>query len=173
MASQFDTMAAKADILALLRVPQDLTLRFFAVFSRFEYALKRAGYVDKSVASRVTADWESFARDVVSTLEPSRVSRLLASCGYLQSHPPKKQVWKNDRLQWVGRGLNAGSALGEALRSVRTVRNNVFHGGKFPEGPIEEPLRDEQLVRDCLVVLEGLLALPLPRDVSKYFEPEE
>ena len=31
---------------------------------------------------------------------------------------------------------------------------------------------DEQLVRDCLGVLEGLLTLPLPRGVAEHFTPE-
>jgi len=55
------------------------------------------------------------------------------------------------------------------IRSLRIVRNNVFHGGKFPDGPIVEPLRDEALIRDCLAVFERLLDLPLPRDVARIF----
>jgi hypothetical protein len=51
------------------------------------------------------------------------------------------------------------------------VRNNVFHGGKFPDEPIAEPLRDEQLIRDCPAVLESLLNLPLPNGVADYFKP--
>ena len=52
---------------------------------------------------------------------------------------------------------------------MRTVRNNVFHGGKFRDGMITDPLRDKQLIRDCLAVLKGLLELPLPKDVANVF----
>jgi hypothetical protein len=57
------------------------------------------------------------------------------------------------------------------LLSVRTIRNNVFHGGKFPDGMITDPLRDEQLNRDCLAVLQSLLKLPLPNGVAEHFKP--
>jgi len=56
------------------------------------------------------------------------------------------------------------------LLSVRTVRNNLFHGGKFPDGVITDPLRDEQLIRDCLAFLKGLLGLPLPKGVANVFK---
>jgi hypothetical protein len=53
---------------------------------------------------------------------------------------------------------------------VRTVRNNLFHGGKFPRtGSVEEPLRNKKLITECLAVLDCLLKLPLPNDVKDYF----
>jgi hypothetical protein len=63
----------------------------------------------------------------------------------------------------------AGSEIEDILLSVRTVRNNVFHGGKFPDGPVPEPLRDEQLITDCLMVFQSLLVLPLPSGVGEHF----
>jgi hypothetical protein len=156
------------EILDLLNVPRELTLRFLAVFSRYEYALKRAGYVQGD-ESKISADWDTFARDV-STLDPSLIVSVLDSCAYLRQYPPKKQVLKDCRLQWVQRKGSVGSAIGDVLLSVRTVRNNVFHGGKFPEGPVVEPLRDEQLIRECLAVLEILLTLPLPNQVAEHFK---
>lgn len=158
-------------IFDLLKVPRELTLRFFAVFSRYEYALKRAGYVQGD-ESQVWAAWDLFATDL-EALESFAISQLLDQCEYLRTHGPKKQVLRSGRLRWVDRKGGTGSALRDILLSVRTVRNNVFHGGKFPEGPIEEPLRDERLIRDCLAVLEGLLKLPLPKGVAEYFKPEE
>ncbi len=59
--------------------------------------------------------------------------------------------------------------IGDVLQSVRTVRNNVFHGGKFSEGSVAEPLRDETLIRECVAVLNGLLELPLPKNVAGMF----
>jgi len=61
----------------------------------------------------------------------------------------------------------------EVLLSVRTVRNNVFHGGEFPDGPVAEPLRDERLVGDYLALLNALLVSPaIPEAVTRYFAPE-
>ena len=156
------------EILELLNVPRDLTLEFLAIFARFEFALKKAGYAQGD-DSKVSPDWDSFARDVAK-LDAAALAPMLNGCQYLQQHPPKKQVLQNGALQWVARQGTSGSAIGDVLLSVRTVRNNVFHGGKFPDGVITDPLRDEQLIRDCLAVLKGLLELPLPKDVATLFK---
>jgi hypothetical protein len=157
-------------ILDILNIPRELTLDFLATFSRFEFALKKAGYVEGN-EKNVSPAWDSFANDVAK-LGPTVLTPVLASCPYLQQHPPKKQILKDGRLQWVIRQGTSGSPIGDALLSVRTVRNNVFHGGKFPDGPITEPLRDEQLIRECLTLLDSLLNSPLPNNVADHFKPE-
>jgi hypothetical protein len=157
-----------ASILDLLNIPRELTLEFLATFARFEFALKKAGYAQGD-DSKVSPDWDSFARDVAK-LDAAVLAPVLSLCQYLQQHPPKKQVLRNGALHWVTRQGTSGSAIGDILLSVRTVRNNVFHGGKFPEGIITDPLRDEHLIHDCLVVLKGLLELPLPRNVARTYK---
>jgi hypothetical protein len=156
-------------ILDLLNVPHHLAVEFLATFARFEFALKKAGYLQGD-DSRVSPDWDSFARDVAK-LDAAVMAPILDACQYLQQHPPKKQILPNGQLRWVERQGTSGSAIGDVLLSVRTVRNNVFHGGTFPDGPVAEPLRDEQLIRDCLAVLEALLKLPLPNGVAENFKP--
>lgn len=42
------------------------------------------------------------------------------------------------------------------ILSLKTVRNNVMHGGKFPFGHGDEPTRDEQLIRGCVALLVAL-----------------
>lgn len=157
-----------ASILDSLNVPHELTLEFLATFARFEFALKKAGYVQGD-DSKVSPDWDSFARGV-ARLDAAVLAPILNTCKYLQEHPPKKQVLQNGALHWVLRQGTSGSAIGDVLLNVRTVRNNVFHGGKFPDGVITDPLRDEQLIRECLAVLKGLLELPLPKDVANIFK---
>jgi hypothetical protein len=156
-----------SSIIELLNVPKELTLEFLGTFARFEYALKRAGYVlgNEKWAS---ADWDRFAKEI-EVLGPTSLSPVLGCCQCLKDHPPRKQVLRDCRLQWVLRQGDSGSAVNEILLNVRTVRNNVFHGGKFPDGPIDEPLRDEQLVAECLAVLQSLLQLPLPQNVAEHF----
>lgn len=155
-------------ILDLLNVPRELTLEFLATFARFEFALKKAGYAQGD-DSKVSPDWDSFARDVAK-LDAAVLAPVLDACQYLQQHPPKKQVLQNGALHWVARQGTSGSAIGDVLLNVRTVRNNVFHGGKFPDGMITDPVRDEQLIHDCLAALQGLLELPLPKDVANIFK---
>lgn len=155
-------------ILDLLDVPRELTLEFLATFARFEFALKKAGYAQGD-DTKVLPDWDSFARDVAK-LDAAVLAPVLHACRYLQEHPPKKQILQNGSLQWVARQGTSGSAIGDVLLSVRTVRNNLFHGGKFPDGMITDPVRNEQLIQDCLAALQGLLDLPLPKDVSNIFK---
>jgi hypothetical protein len=156
-------------ILDLLNIPKALTLEFMATFARFEFALKKSGYA-RGDDSQVSPHWDAFANDVAK-LDAAVLAPVLNSCQYLQQHPPKKQVLQNGHLRWVERQGTSGSAIGDVLLSVRTVRNNVFHGGKFPDGMITDPLRDEQLIRDCLAVLQSLLKLPLPNNVAEHFKP--
>jgi hypothetical protein len=138
-----------------------------ATFSRFEFALKKAGYV-LGDDTKVSPDWDGFARDPAQ-LNAAVVAPVLKASQYLQQHPPKKQVLQNRNLHWVDRQGTSGSVIGDVLLSVRTVRNNVCHGGKFPDGFFAEPLRDEALIRDCVAVPDALLELPLPSNVAELF----
>jgi hypothetical protein len=147
------------DIIEQFHIPRELTVDFLGTFSRFEYALKRSGYV-KGDEKRIDADWDRLGRDL-SSADPKMLTPILECCEYLQEQPPKKQVLQDGQLAWRTRGASGGSAIEEVLLSVRTVRNNVFHGGKFPEGPVAEPLRDEKLIRDCLAVMNLLLESPI------------
>jgi hypothetical protein len=156
-------------ILDLLNVPKALTLEFMATFTRFEFALKKSGYA-RGDENQVSPHWDAFASDVAK-LDAAVLDPALSSCQYLQQHPPKKQVLQDGQLRWIDRQGTSGSTIGDVLLSVRTVRNNVFHGGKFPDGMIMDPLRDEQLIRDCLAVLQSLLQLPLPKGVAEHFKP--
>jgi hypothetical protein len=159
-------MPTNAGIIELLNVPKELTLEFFATFARFEYALKRSGYVvgdDKSASP----SWDRFAVDL-RNMGDAALAPVLAGCVYLREHPPKKQVVRNGNLEWAVRPA-AGSPIEDVVLSIRTVRNNVFHGGKFPTEIVEEPLRDRRLIEECLAVLKALLDLQLPNNVAGHF----
>jgi hypothetical protein len=153
-------------IIEALNVPKELALGFLGVFSRFEYALKRAGYV-KDKRTHVSPDWVTFGKDLAA-LDPAALLPVSACCPYLLAKPPKKQVLRFGALDWDALPKE-NSQIEGILASVRTVRNNLFHGGKFPTGPVDEPLRDKQLITECLAVLQSLLQLPLPKNVAEHF----
>lgn len=138
-----------------LPVNRDLLLEFVYEFSRFEYLLKRSGYL-RGEKTWAAPDWDSFSNVMDGRFGESGqdVGKLGESIQYLLDHPPLKQVNKEGRLAWLKQSQRPGKSL-EALlfEMVRTVRNNLFHGGKFIEGPVEDPARDEDLLRHCLVVL--------------------
>jgi len=53
------------------------------------------------------------------------------------------------------------------LGCIRIVRNNLFHGGKFPLAPVQEPARNPLLLHHALVIIYA--CLPLDAEVNAYF----
>jgi hypothetical protein len=63
---------------------------FFLFFARFEYALKRAGFVrTQGAKADALADWTKYARsDVASLLTENNEERFQEAVALLQSEPP-------------------------------------------------------------------------------------
>jgi hypothetical protein len=76
-------------------------------------------------------------------------------------------------LQWQKNTRRNGEGETEyLLRLVRDVRNNLFHGGKYPEEPVSgQSLRNSKLLQACLTILEKYLSLNA--DVKCFFEERE
>ena len=136
------------DPFTLISVPKDLACEFFAVFSRFEFALKEGGYVKGE--GRASPDWQRFAREVVLDLPAD--SPVAVSRGYLIAYPPQIQT---PNLKWKDVALQGKTDTAKALESIQRVRNNLFHGGKHP--PMSAPGRDAELVQASLAVLYAVL----------------
>ena len=139
---------------------QDLVFKFFAVFSRFEYSLKRTSFLKKS--TRAEPDWDAYANTLCGQFVAVTDAQFRVSCAYLKDEPPKQQVVAENQLLW--RETAQGSRESEEqyiLRLVRTVRNNLFHGGKYPYpfGLIDDVARNRGLLEASIVVLEQCLAL--------------
>ena len=148
---------------------KDLAVSFFLMFSRFEYALKRAGYL-KPNAHYASADWGRFAREHESQFQRlAKPDELLEAVQYLRTRPPKKQIVVNGQISWDDGPVTscAEGSLQWLLVMVRRVRNNLFHGGKYPYAPINEPLRDVKLLEHCITVLEA--SLNLSPEIHEYF----
>ncbi len=130
---------------------------FFAAFSRFEYAMKRAGYL-KGDENGAEADWDKLGNSLNKKISANASDELAAALDYLTNNPPQKQVVRDHRLSWspMSRGDNELFSRW-ILRIVCRVRNNLFHGGKFPlpDGPMAESARDKKLLRSALVVLNA------------------
>ncbi|MBF0267560.1 MAG: hypothetical protein HQL44_03095 [Alphaproteobacteria bacterium] len=138
----------------LLRDLPDEATKFFAVFSRFEFALKQAGYLESHVDGKnAEPGWDCFARNLTDTF--FQTVKESDSAKVLFDKPPKKQIVQGNSIDWkVGRDI---IDIKELFLAVRCVRNNLFHGGKFQTGPVEEPSRDKALLNACLFVLEEAL----------------
>lgn len=126
-------------------------LAFFSAFSRFEFALKRAGYMrNKDIAE---ADWDTFSDSLgAAFLEEIRK----AGCAEeLLREPPGKPIRDGAKLDW--RKARPVTDVRGLFIAVRQARNNLFHGEKYI-GEGQKGSRDRQLLTDGLNILERALA---------------
>lgn len=144
----------------------NLITEFFFVFSRFEYALKCAGYLKPG--RNAMPNWDAFGSDVEESYNPEESLELAEAVQYLLSEPPKRQIVLDDgSLDWEPLPRENISDIRWLLRLVSRVRNNLFHGGKYPYRPLPEPARDTRLLESSLLVLEACLGWD--KRVGRYF----
>jgi len=133
---------------------------FILWFSRYEFALKNGNYqvIGKD---NLEPDWGRFIADL-NTQEVPIPNSLENELAYLKNNPPKKQLsdksWKaiqrNSDWEWI-------------IRSLTTVRNNLFHGGKHFDGQILDPARDQVLIDICLKIMKELI-LFCPQEIQDF-----
>jgi hypothetical protein len=127
----------------------DLIFEFFMVFSRFEFALKQAGY-RKVRDGHVSPDWPKFSKKVQNGFSPNESPELRRAFDYYLAVPPQIQVVENDQLSWKDnlKG-DTDTDFTWVIRSIGGARNNLFHGGKFPW----DPVRDMSILSYGLIIL--------------------
>lgn len=129
---------------------------FFFWFSRFEAALKENGYLkSKTVGDRAEPSWEAFVAAFESGYTPS------ASALQLMHLAPQTQVvGPGQTLTWQAVRLPAGaSPLLHVTKVLRTVRNNLFHGGKKGGRDYDDVARTTELLEAALPILRELAQL--------------
>lgn len=101
---------------------------FAATFARFEYAMKRAGYL-KHDRTGATAEpgWDHFAADLGAEfyLNCLNIPELMV----LIERPPRLLKVNKDRsVSW--KKARAVNGVNDLLQLARDVRNSLFHGEK-------------------------------------------
>jgi hypothetical protein len=149
-----------------MHVPEELGNTFIDVFTRMEYALKASGEYADGNADSVRPAWTRFANAIDAPLRALQDRELQSALEYLRESPVRKQTKRG-----FGR-LPLDSKQSETQRTmhvVRTVRNNIFHGGKIQiKGEVEKG-RNEKLVSACLTVLNHASGL-IPAVRTKFQE---
>jgi hypothetical protein len=116
----------------------------FAVFQRFEYAMKRGGFrkTDKPEAA-----WWTFA----AAMPPDFFDRMRQSADaeILFSDPPDRLVMSGTSVDWSKAPAPVTNVV-ELFASISTVRNNLFHGDKSHDYG-----RDDKLVVAALYILNS------------------
>jgi hypothetical protein len=199
-------MTPSIHLLSELYLDPDTTLDFFIVFSRFEFALKVAGYARlNNRHDYVEPDWPQWANkhatpferwyrsvdpahfptqsdspagdNPFTKLDLQQRDALHRAVTYMNERPPKVQTLRvnnqghstlvfrdNQRLKHL-------DLLNRLVACVKTVRNNLFHGGKYnsanPFG--DDPHRNQQLIRHSLVILHAFLLVD--DQLRDHFEP--
>lgn len=138
---------------------QRLIIEFFIIFSRFECALKASGFHNEN-NGRVTANWDTFVASIREEFDSERTDTLKSAVDYLTQHPPKVQAINGNSLVWNERNFNQNEPIVNRLcLSIRDIRNNLFHGGKFQGNYQEDVSRNYKLLKSSIVVLNEWLRL--------------
>ncbi len=146
-------------------VERALLLEFFLSFARFEYALKNTGFYVRhrsrqGLPTQAEPDWDRFAVSLRTVFDSRRTPSLSQAFDYLTQSPPNKQVIVNGAPAWETPTRDPSvSDVEFALRMVRCVRNNLFHGGKHTNEVHEAPQRTTELLQSALTILGECLAL--------------
>jgi hypothetical protein len=151
-------------------VAENLTnqaFEFFYWFSRFEFALKENGHLKShGMGSKAEPGWDEFVIHWQDLYAASpEAAELLAK-------PPEAQfVLANDQLAWRPVGLSdCRFDLAKVVRLIKTVRNNLFHGGKHGGASWDSPQRTASLLSTSKSVLDQLAQLAsLEADYSQYY----
>jgi hypothetical protein len=145
----------------------ELVFKYFAFFSRFEYSLKRTGFIKTN--TKAEANWDTFANSVQGKFASVQDNEFKDAIDFLQNTPPRTQIVSNNNLSWTDTLQGNGESCERyILRLVSTIRNNLFHGGKYPIGPVEDIARNNRLLSAGLTVLER--CLDLNQQVKAIFE---
>lgn len=143
-----------------------LIFDFFFWFSRFESALKENGWLQSTRAGAAAlTDWRGF----VEAHEENYV--LSETGGRLIAANPQKQIIGNNGLTFTDLVFEHDvSQLNRVTLLLRTVRNNLFHGGKNGSHYWDDPARIQVLLPLCLTILNELAEFGgLKADYTGYY----
>jgi len=116
---------------------------FLAVFSRFEYAMKKGWFRRESYPD---AAWPTFAEQL-----PQNFFQKMQSCEeaqiYFDAPPDHLVTTYNGGVAWSDAPLVPNDAA-SLFKSIKRARNNLFHGDKKHDND-----RDTQLMTAALFVL--------------------
>ncbi|MCU7886555.1 MAG: hypothetical protein KZQ82_20385 [Candidatus Thiodiazotropha sp. (ex Lucinoma annulata)] len=141
---------------------KELVYKFFLYFSRFEFALKKSGFVCAGHRNSAQVDWNKFHQTyssdyVIDTDE-----------GDLLEHPPEVQVYIDQTISFSNLTFpNNSSNLKKLTLALRFMRNNLFHGGKYGGKDWDDKARLSFLLTHGIHSLERMVELNV--DVKVHF----
>ncbi len=120
---------------------------FIATFARFEFAMKRSGYLSNAcLGAKAEANWDTFAVDLGSDLF-EKCKADMSTRSLFDKPPELLKVKADNKVDWQTRGAIETTA--NLLLAVRDIRNNLLHGEKNRSAD-----RDVALVKAAQIVLD-------------------
>jgi hypothetical protein len=147
---------------------RELCMSFFEKFSRFEFAMKKAGYA-KGDNNGADADWHKLFEnnEMQKLFNDSNMiedNDLKNAVKFLLDDPPGKRVIRQDGSLDFRKTQQTEKNAQKLSVYVRRVRNNLFHGDKFI-GDCNDWDRDSTLLKSVLTILDACLgAVPELKD---------
>jgi hypothetical protein len=149
---------------------QELMTKFFVIFSRFECALKASNFANGD-ENKVSANWKGFISSIRHSFNVNRTPELRSAVDYLIQYPPKIQNYIDGHLGWRDRVFHENNTDIEKLSlSIRDIRNNLFHGGKFDGNYQEDVSRNYILLESSILIINEWLSLNATVE-SNFLEP--
>ncbi len=130
---------------------RELCFSYFYWFSRLEFALKENDFGSPGRFGEAQVDWRKYIDTCASDFKAPREGRKLLA------DPPKWQTYQNGRCGWQELNLDReATELGKVVLIAKTIRNNLFHGGKASQADWDDPGRNLFLLRNGKAVLDVL-----------------
>lgn len=138
---------------------QNLIVEFFVTFSRFECALKSSQFVSGD-NERAWPNWEQFVASIRPAFDKNHSPELRNAFDYILNHRPRIQMVQGNQLGWRDREFQTNEPeINRVGLSIRDVRNNLFHGGKFQGNFQQDVSRNYILLKNSIIVLNDWLRL--------------
>lgn len=139
---------------------------FFYWFARFEFALKENRYIMKGRRNdSAMPDWNKFRDEFAARYAFSDEAKALIK------DPPQRQVIANGGYRWEKLDLDhENSDLGKTILILKTIRNNLFHGGKSGQKDWDDPKRNLFFLENGRKILDSLAELGgLGADYERFY----
>lgn len=134
---------------------RDLAFDFFYWFSRFEFALKERRFLKNEViGARADPSWDKFVKAHRAAYTASPAAEALIA------QKPRRQIVGEPEHDFEDLSFPPNTAdLDKVVAYAKTVRNNLFHGGKHGHDQWDDPARMRCLLRLTITVLAELAEL--------------
>lgn len=143
-----------------------LAFDFFYWFSRFEFALKEARFLkSEKVGAKAEADWDDFIAKYSSDYQLTPAAEALITA------KPQRQIVGVAEVNFGDVCFDPGTSdLKRVVVLARTVRNNLFHGGKHGSDYWDQPARMQMLLSTTINVLGELADMAgLQGDYNRHY----